>query len=74
MIKVTRLDGSELIVNASMIETIEAHPDTMINLISEKKIVVKEPPEEIVARAVEYLSRTGVPRIVGRPEELKKKD
>ena len=67
MIKVTRLDGSELIVNASMIETIEAHPDTVINLISEKKILVKERPEEIVARAVEYHNRAGMPRIVRPP-------
>jgi flagellar protein FlbD len=74
MIKITRLDGSELVVNANMIETVEATPDTVINLISEKKIVVKESPEEIVARTVKYLKSAGMPRIVTAPEELKKKD
>jgi len=64
MIKVTRLDDSELFVNASMIETIEATPDTIISLVSDKRIVVKEPPEEIVALAVHYFRQAGGPRIV----------
>ncbi len=64
MIKVTRLDDSELFINASMIETIEATPDTIINLLSDKKIVVKETPEEVVAQAVQYFRQAGGPRIV----------
>jgi flagellar protein FlbD len=54
MIKVTRLDHSELVVNAELIETIEATPDTVITLTSGKKLVVSEEVEEIVRRVLEY--------------------
>jgi len=54
MIKVTRLDHSELVVNAELIETIEATPDTVITLTSGKKLVVSEDVEEIVRRVLEY--------------------
>lgn len=54
MIKVTRLDHSELVVNAELIETVEATPDTVITLTSGKKLVVSEEVEEIVRRVMEY--------------------
>lgn len=54
MIKVTRLDRSELVVNAELIETVEATPDTVITLTSGKKLVVSEDVEEIVRRVLEY--------------------
>lgn len=54
MIKVTRLDHSELVVNAELIETIEATPDTVITLTGGKKLVVSEDVEEVVRRVMEY--------------------
>lgn len=54
MIKVTRLNNSELWVNAEMIEFVEATPDTVISLVSHAKIVVKEPPHVIVEAVIEY--------------------
>ena len=57
MIKVTRLNDSKLWVNAEMIEFIEALPDTVISLIGNVKIVVKEPPEQIVGAVVSYRQR-----------------
>lgn len=57
MIKVTRLNNSELWVNAEMIEFVEATPDTVISLVSHAKIVVKEPPQVIVEAVVEYRRR-----------------
>lgn len=54
MIKVTRLDHSELIVNAELIETVESTPDTVITLTSGKKLVVSEAVEEVVRRVMEY--------------------
>lgn len=54
MIKVTRLNHSELVVNAELIETVEATPDTVITLTSGKKLVVSEDVEEIVRRVMEY--------------------
>ncbi|MCS7310163.1 MAG: flagellar FlbD family protein [Armatimonadota bacterium] len=54
MIKVTRLDHSELVLNAELIETIEATPDTVITLTNGKKLVVSEGVDEIVRRVLEY--------------------
>lgn len=54
MIKVTRLNGSEFFVNAELIETVEATPDTIVRLTTEQNFVVKEPADIVVARIVEY--------------------
>jgi len=55
MIKVTRINGSELVINADLIEFIEATPDTMISLTTGKKIMIKESPDEIIARVTAFL-------------------
>ncbi len=54
MIRVTRLDGSELTVNCDLLESVEHTPDTVISLLNSHKLVVRESVEEIVDRVVEY--------------------
>ena len=54
MIYVTRLDGSQLVVNADLIETVEHTADTVITLLDGKKLVVKTLVHEVVDRIVEY--------------------
>jgi flagellar protein FlbD len=54
MIKVNRLNGTELWVNAEMIEFIEATPDTVISLISHSKILVVQRPQDVVDAVVAY--------------------
>lgn len=54
MIDLSRLDGSPLVVNAELIETVEAMPDTVLCLSGGRKLIVRESPEEIVARVIEY--------------------
>ena len=54
MIKVTRLNQKELMVNAEMVEFVEATPDTLVTLASGKKIMVSESVDEILARVVDY--------------------
>jgi len=54
MIKVTRLNQKELIVNAEMVEFVEATPDTLVTLASGKKIMVSESVDEILARVIDY--------------------
>ena len=44
VISVTRLDGSEFVINADLIETVEATPDTVITFAHDKKVVVRETP------------------------------
>lgn len=54
MIYVTRLDGSQLVVNADLIETIEHTADTVICLLDGKKLVVATPVQEVVDRVLAY--------------------
>ncbi|KXS45234.1 MULTISPECIES: flagellar FlbD family protein [unclassified Candidatus Frackibacter] len=54
LIKVTKLNGAELVVNADLIEMIEANPDTVISLTSGRKIVVKEDADSIIDKVIRY--------------------
>jgi flagellar protein FlbD len=54
MIKVTRLNGKEFVVNADLIQYVEETPDTVITLVNHEKLVVKEPVNEVIRRVVEY--------------------
>jgi flagellar protein FlbD len=44
----------EIWVNADLIETIEATPDTVLKLTTDRRLIVTETPEEIVALVVEH--------------------
>lgn len=54
MIKVTRLNHQEVVINAEHIEIVEANPDTVISLVSGKKMVVSESIDEIINRVITY--------------------
>lgn len=54
MIKLTRLNNKEFVLNAELIQFVEETPDTVITLINHEKIVVKEPVDEIIRRVIEY--------------------
>ncbi len=54
MITVTRLNGKKLVVNAELIRTVEANPDTTILLINGDHIIVRESMERVVELAIEY--------------------
>lgn len=57
MIKLTKLNGKELVVNADLIEFIESTPDTLISLTTGRKIMVLEGLDEVVQRAMGYRAR-----------------
>jgi flagellar protein FlbD len=54
MIKVTRLNGSELVINSDLIEFVEAIPDTIISLVTGKKIMIKETTDAVIERVAEF--------------------
>ena len=54
MIKLTRLNGKNYLLNCELIETVESTPDTVISTTSGKKFVVAETIEEIVEKVIEY--------------------
>jgi flagellar protein FlbD len=57
MIHVTRLDGTDVVVNADLIATIERTPDTMLALVTGVRLLVKEPVDELVDKVVAYRRR-----------------
>lgn len=73
MIHVTRLDGTPLIVNADLIESIEQTPDTMLSLANARKLLVREAPDAIVQRVMAYKRATSradyYPRLVVPADE-----
>ena len=54
MIKVTKLNGTFFYVNPHQIEYIENNPDTTLIMLSGKRLVVKEPYDEVFSEIVNY--------------------
>lgn len=54
MVKLTRLNNTILIVNAELIEFIEATPDTIVTLTTGRKVVVRETVEDVIDKVVFY--------------------
>ena len=72
MIELTRFNGEQFVLNADLIETVEGTPDTVIRLLTGKKLVVKETVEEVVERALAYARRIhqiAVPPVESAVEE-----
>ncbi|MCR8630806.1 MULTISPECIES: flagellar FlbD family protein [Paenibacillus] len=59
MIRLTRLNGRIITINALLIESIEETPDTMITLITSKKITVLEPEKDVVQLVTQYMKSIG---------------
>jgi len=70
MIQVTRLNKSELWVNADLIQFIEETPDTVLTLTTDVKIIVTESATEIVQAVVDYRRRIlrENPQVIDRSE------
>ncbi len=54
MICVTRLDGKPYWINPHLIESMEQNPDLTVTFLSGKKIVLKDSPEQLIQRIIEY--------------------
>jgi len=54
MIKLTRLNGDEFVLNAELIRFVESRPDTFITLSNNDRFVVRESVEEVVKRSIAY--------------------
>ena len=64
MIEVTKLNGSTVLVNSDLIESVAETPDTVISLVTGKKIIVKESRQEVKNLVVLYkkgIAATGLP-------------
>ena len=64
MIKLTRLRGEVFMLNAELIQYVEARPDTFITLTNKDRIVVAETMDEVLERTVEYhRSKNLIPQV-----------
>lgn len=54
MIKLTRMNGEEFVLNAELIQYVDSRPDTFVTLTTSERVIVKEPVEEIVKRTIDY--------------------
>ncbi len=54
MIKLTKFNGDEFVVNAELIRFIESRPDTYVTLTGNDRLLVRESVEEVVRRSIAY--------------------
>lgn len=54
MIWLKRLDGSPFVINADLIELVEATPDTVVSLHTGRRYIVKESVDEVIAKVIAY--------------------
>nr|WP_314462314.1 flagellar FlbD family protein [uncultured Clostridium sp.] len=54
MIRLTRLNDEEFVINCGQIERVESIPESNVILVSGKHYVVKESVEEIIDRVIEF--------------------
>jgi flagellar protein FlbD len=59
MIQVCQLNGEKYWVNPHLIETIRMNPDVTLHMISGATMVIRDTPEEITTRIIEYRQRIG---------------
>jgi len=57
VIKVTRLDNREVVVNADLVEFVESTPETIISTTTGKKVVIRESVDEVIKRVVDFRRR-----------------
>ena len=64
MIEVTKLNGSTVLINAELIESVEETPDTVLSFVTGKKLIVKESRQEIKNLVILYkreIAASGLP-------------
>jgi len=54
MVTLHKFNGEEFVLNANLIETIDARPDTVITLINDRKYLVREKTGEVLVKITEY--------------------
>lgn len=57
MIRLTRLNGEEFVINCRQIERIESIPESNVILVSGKHYIVQESVDDIIRRVIEYNAR-----------------
>lgn len=67
MIKVHKLNGTEIVINAELIEHLEPGPQTTIFLATGNKFLVTESSGEVTEKVVQYRRRVNAESPVVNP-------
>ena len=71
MISLRKLNGLEVVVNAELLETVEAHgTETVLHLTTGNRIVVKESVAEVIEKTLEYRRSTSAAAEARRDKAL----
>lgn len=54
MIKLKRINGTDIVINAELIELVEETPDTVITLTNGHKMVVADTVDEVINKVIAY--------------------
>ena len=54
------MDGKKYWINPHQVEYMEQTPDLTLTMLTGKKVVVRESPEEVIDRIVAYRRRIGI--------------
>ena len=59
MISVTRINGTQMWLNALLVEMVEESPDTYITLVTGKRLIVLEKVDEVIEKIRQYNKEIG---------------
>ena len=61
MVEMTEINGTKRHINPDLIELIDTVPDTLVVLVNGHRYMVREHPDTIIERIVEFRRRCSVP-------------
>jgi len=67
MIKLHKLNGSEVVVNAELIESLEPGQETVVSLATGNRFIVRESADEVTQKVLEYRRQVNVSGKVVNP-------
>ena len=65
MIRLTRMDGKPIVLNAEWIQSVEPTPDTLITMTTGEKLMVRNTVDEVVSAFKMYKREVNMPTIKG---------
>lgn len=62
MIRLNRINGQPVVVNADLIEMLDVTPEVIVLLTTGRRIVVQQSVEEVIQAVIDYQRAIGVKR------------
>lgn len=66
MIKVTRLNREPFYLNALLIEQVDSTPDTVIRLVTGRKLIVLESADEVSQKIADFYRQIGLAQALAK--------